>query len=214
MTLKNLGLNQALRYFFSGTIFVSSAYYGYGLRLSDLNAEAMKGAVAALALVALTAGASVYVLYRSVFYNLLSRLAHWLAGKLDTSCPESLMRFLPFCITSSEFKIDCWRWKLSDSTGQGANPAHSFVAEWGSQIHMCYTFVLSIWLGSLTGSLLAHSCSFDWLLFWISVGTFVVGIISHIRLKHMELRLKRERTLTKCRTTQCTRRPTLRSGRW
>jgi hypothetical protein len=194
--IEKLGLNQALRYFFSGTILLLSAGYSYGFSWREDQLKKVSDTIGLAAALALTAGAVVYVLYRALLYNLLSRLSYWIAEKVDV-WPDRRMKWLPFCIPENEYVTDCWRWRLSDPKGLGAIPAHGSIAEWGSHIHMCYSSVLSIWVGSLIGACIEGSCRFDPVLFSIATTVFVAGFVSHIRLKHMELRLKRETNRSK-----------------
>lgn len=197
MNIDRLGINNVLRYFFSGAIFLAAAGYGFGIAELKSKIEEVSGGVAALlSLLALLIGATIYVVYRAVLYTILSRVSAWLAVNWVSGWSDKTMRRCPvaLAVPENEFKIDTWRWKLADAGESGAVPAHRTIAEWGSHIHFCYTAGISISVGSITGAQIArvmYEATIGWsCLLIVAFGLInLVGMISHIRLKHIEYRL-------------------------
>lgn len=192
MGIDKFSLNDALRYFFCGVTFMLSFARGYGWNLSNLGALST-ASVTGISLVALTTGAVTYSVYRALIYVYLSRIAQRVSKFVAAWDKWKISFILPTNVPDAEFNLDQWRWNYGVPDGDKKKTASVKLAEWGSQIHLCYTSATAVWIGSLSGALSNDPQSrpcIDCGLMIVAAIFIIAGASSHLRLKDIETRLR------------------------
>lgn len=191
-----LSVNDALRYFFCGAIFILAFAFGYNCNFSELKTLITSLGVE-IGLVALLAGVIIYTIYRALFFVWIYRITELITSRCWPLSWSWLKLLLPWLLLPSEFKQIKWLWtsglqtrKQKSQSNNKGEAIKAGLAEWSSQIHFCYTATLGIWAGSYFGVLISgKTAEVDFRLLGIASLFLFAGGFSHLRLKSLELQL-------------------------
>jgi hypothetical protein len=177
--MKDLNLNELLRYFFIGIFLIMLLYISFDETFMKEQLKVLgTGLFGVLSLLSLTLGAIVYVIYRAITYPLI------INPLITLSLWKLYKRAFPEIKTSYIRHIDLLRWKSKDERIKN-------LSEWASQVHFLYnlTFVCGIvWVASYYNSNINLS---KWIYILGSLN-LIFSIIHHIRYKIRELNLLSE----------------------
>lgn len=138
-SIKSLDLNEWLRYFVCGAVFLATAYVAGGGECCSATVCRWMESRPAGALIAATAviGAILYTIHRALVYpSIDAAVRDWAGMKRDP------------------VEEDLTRWEMRGSTADGSNPgkAHSNgLLHWAAQIHLLYASGLAVLSGALYG---------------------------------------------------------------
>ena len=171
--VKDLNLNDLLRYGFAGAVFILVSALAYQEPASLLLSKDISGALAAASsAAALTIGCVIYALHRAVPYPLLYWLFRVLNGRLESS-----------------IELDLRRWRNSGKAG-ALQPR---LADWAAQVHFLYCVAWASLLALLLGSASVWTpTSIVKLAWWAFFAMLTAAAIHHFRYQRWEKRVFEE----------------------
>jgi hypothetical protein len=176
--MKELGLQNLLRYAFAGGIAVASFLLMYPnlicpTALCSFHIDGAEGVTLILGLV-LIAGTVIYNVHRALVFPIFYRITGLLT--LPYACALSLLN--PWRPAERELEVDNWRWSHDKNARRRWD-------EWGAQTHFLYCAAWAIPAAWLAGKfLISTSCRAEHGLFFLFLFavTLLAGWVNNYRL--------------------------------
>jgi len=177
--MKELGLQELLRYALSGGVGIASLLLMYPNAWQIGHLEDA-GEVTLILGAVLVLGTSVYNIHRALLFPPFFRAI----GLITISTDSRRRRFIEFCQcwwwwrpSKDEIAVDCWRWKCHKTE-------RSRLDEWAAQTHFLYCAAWAILAAFLFGYGLAWppNCRVRHILEFVFCASLASGMVDHYRL--------------------------------
>jgi hypothetical protein len=174
--MKDLSLNEMLRYFIIGVFIVVLLYFQADkCKLKEHLDLLSNGDVFGIfSFISLSIGTIQYVTYRAIFFPIIN----WIITK---SMHKKFEREFPYIDGSITDYMDLKRWNLPEG------PVKNALTEWASQVHFLYNLfigIISVWIISLISDSIKQN---NWLIFFFLL-ILVFAVVHHIRYKNKEIK--------------------------
>jgi hypothetical protein len=179
--MKDLSLNELLRYFSIGVLTIMLLYIPYDKNLIAANIKIFgSGDVFGIFIfIAFTIGTIIYILYRSFFYPLIFNP---LISLFFLDIYRKMFNSEKMDIWEAIFRIDSKRWTTSDEN------IKKRLSEWASQVHFLYNISMTFLYISIISCFYTYVSTIKcWFIYFLL--SFILSAVHHYRYKMLEVKI-------------------------